>query len=228
MTARKVDVENSFIKSLRRANQLQCHLEDCSVKFADTEEKLKQHFTTTHQDVLQQATLTQLTGNCRRFNQTDSSRAEFSTTMRDVSPPRGLSTSPRGLNSPNNPSKETTPVKTGQMHRVRKQEPSSQATPTEEDLTDDEHTTPLIKQPEIRPISQEQLVAEVKGIYAGLVMVESKCIEVDNEQARAVPDRYDIRISLFPSPIHCCFKQENVVLILKPRQAERHNAKSQR
>ncbi|KAJ4008396.1 hypothetical protein NW766_009390 [Fusarium irregulare] len=29
-------------------------------------------------------------------------------------------------------------------------------------------------------ISQEQLVAEVKGIYAGLVMVETKCIEVDN------------------------------------------------
>ncbi|KAI1504549.1 hypothetical protein F5X99DRAFT_371357 [Biscogniauxia marginata] len=41
----------------------------------------------------------------------------------------------------------------------------------------------LIKQPETRPISQEQLVAEVKGIYAGLVMVESKCIEVDNAQA---------------------------------------------
>lgn len=39
------------------------------------------------------------------------------------------------------------------------------------------------KQPETRPISQEQLVAEVKGIYAGLVMVEAKCIEVDNKQA---------------------------------------------
>lgn len=38
-------------------------------------------------------------------------------------------------------------------------------------------------QPETRPISQEQLVAEVKGIYAGLVMVEAKCIEVDNKQA---------------------------------------------
>ncbi|KAI0905882.1 hypothetical protein F4823DRAFT_566300 [Ustulina deusta] len=41
----------------------------------------------------------------------------------------------------------------------------------------------LIKQPETRPISQEQLVAEVKGIYAGLLMVESKCIEVDNAQS---------------------------------------------
>ncbi|KAM3064714.1 hypothetical protein ACMFMG_010634 [Clarireedia jacksonii] len=41
----------------------------------------------------------------------------------------------------------------------------------------------IILQSETRPISQKQLVAEVKGIYAGLVMVEAKCIEVDNEQA---------------------------------------------
>jgi hypothetical protein len=41
----------------------------------------------------------------------------------------------------------------------------------------------IILQPEARPISQEQLVAEVKGIYAGLVMVEAKFIEADNEQA---------------------------------------------
>ncbi|KAM3067130.1 hypothetical protein ACMFMG_011685 [Clarireedia jacksonii] len=41
----------------------------------------------------------------------------------------------------------------------------------------------IILQPETRPISQGQLVAEVKGIYAGLVMVEAKCIEVDNKQA---------------------------------------------
>ncbi|KAL6816832.1 hypothetical protein V8C40DRAFT_269269 [Trichoderma camerunense] len=30
---------------------------------------------------------------------------------------------------------------------------------------------------------QELLAAEVKGIYAGLVMVETKCIEVDNAQS---------------------------------------------
>ncbi|PVH80202.1 hypothetical protein DL98DRAFT_549272 [Cadophora sp. DSE1049] len=38
-------------------------------------------------------------------------------------------------------------------------------------------------QPETRPIIQEQLVAEVKGIYAGLGLVEAKCIEVDNKQS---------------------------------------------
>ena len=36
----------------------------------------------------------------------------------------------------------------------------------------------MLRQPETRPITQEQLVNEVKGIYAGLVMVEKKCVEV--------------------------------------------------
>lgn len=40
----------------------------------------------------------------------------------------------------------------------------------------------MIKQPDTRPIGQEQLVAEVKGIYAGLAVVERKCIEVDDAQ----------------------------------------------
>ncbi|KAK0657937.1 hypothetical protein B0T16DRAFT_502881, partial [Cercophora newfieldiana] len=44
----------------------------------------------------------------------------------------------------------------------------------------DTSTKKLIKQPDTRPISQERLVTEAKGIYAGLVMVENKCIEVDN------------------------------------------------
>ena len=37
--------------------------------------------------------------------------------------------------------------------------------------------------PETRPISHEQLVSEVKGIYAGLVMVEAKCIDIDERQS---------------------------------------------
>lgn len=41
----------------------------------------------------------------------------------------------------------------------------------------------LVMQPESSPISQDQLAAEVKGIYAGLVMVESKCINIDAAQA---------------------------------------------
>lgn len=51
------------------------------------------------------------------------------------------------------------------------------------EASEEPQVTAMIRQPETRPIAQEQLVAEVKGIYAGLVMVESKCIEVDGTQA---------------------------------------------
>ncbi|KAK7967611.1 uncharacterized protein PG986_001888 [Apiospora aurea] len=44
---------------------------------------------------------------------------------------------------------------------------------------EDETYVPQLK---TRPIDHLQLVAEVKGIYAGLVMVESKCIEVETAQ----------------------------------------------
>ena len=51
-----------------------------------------------------------------------------------------------------------------------------------DDLDEPEGDTSMLRQPETRPISHDQLVAEVKGIYAGLVMVEAKCIEVDERQ----------------------------------------------
>ena len=47
----------------------------------------------------------------------------------------------------------------------------------------------LLLQPETRPISHDQLVGEVKGIYAGLVMVEAKCIDVDEKQAIAAQEK---------------------------------------
>jgi hypothetical protein len=42
----------------------------------------------------------------------------------------------------------------------------------------------LTLKPDTKPISQEQLVAEVKGIYTRLVIVESKCIKVGNNAAK--------------------------------------------
>ncbi|RMZ12238.1 hypothetical protein D0860_03050 [Hortaea werneckii] len=47
----------------------------------------------------------------------------------------------------------------------------------------------LLPQPEALPISQDQLAAEVKGIYAGLIMVESKCINIDAAQAAESPTK---------------------------------------
>ena len=41
----------------------------------------------------------------------------------------------------------------------------------------------MLREPATNHISHDQLVVEVKGIYAGLVMVEAKCIDVDEKQS---------------------------------------------
>ncbi|KAF2743025.1 hypothetical protein M011DRAFT_411394 [Sporormia fimetaria CBS 119925] len=46
-------------------------------------------------------------------------------------------------------------------------------------------------QPESRPISQEQLASEVKSIYAGLTMIETKCMQVDRAQHTATEEDVD-------------------------------------
>jgi hypothetical protein len=43
----------------------------------------------------------------------------------------------------------------------------------------------IFLQPETHPITDEQLINEVRGIYAGLVMVEKKCIEIDKQQSES-------------------------------------------
>lgn len=60
----------------------------------------------------------------------------------------------------------------------------------DEDLEQDPE---ILLQPETRPISHDQLFLEVKGIYAGLLMVESKCIEVDSRQSKAALERVPSR-----------------------------------
>ncbi|KAH8702358.1 hypothetical protein BGW36DRAFT_289550 [Talaromyces proteolyticus] len=41
----------------------------------------------------------------------------------------------------------------------------------------------MFLQPETHAITEEQLINEVRAIYAGLVMVEKKCIEIDKQQS---------------------------------------------
>lgn len=68
----------------------------------------------------------------------------------------------------------------------------------------------LLLQPDSRPISQEQLASEVKQIYAGLTMVERKCIQVDRAQAAApqepsqklAPDHWQALIALHRTLLH--------------------------
>ena len=47
----------------------------------------------------------------------------------------------------------------------------------------------MLLQPKTRPISHDQLMQEVKGIYAGLVMVEAECIDIDEKQTAAVQEK---------------------------------------
>ena len=47
----------------------------------------------------------------------------------------------------------------------------------------------ILWQPETRPISHDQLVIEMEGIYAGLVMVESKCVDIDEKQSAAAQEK---------------------------------------
>ncbi|CAG9996048.1 unnamed protein product [Clonostachys byssicola] len=73
-------------------------------------------------------------------------------------------------------------------------------------LINSPHTS-ITPQPETKPISHEQLVAEVKGIYAGLVMIETKCIEVDNSQStspeqKLTKDQWQALIALHRTLLH--------------------------
>lgn len=71
------------------------------------------------------------------------------------------------------------------MQRRGKLWDPDQDSPSQSRQPVDDNSIEMIRQPDTRAISQEQLVAEVKGIYAGLVMVESKCIEVVSTQTSA-------------------------------------------
>ena len=71
---------------------------------------------------------------------------------------------------------------------------SSESPPADDfqgsDHADVQDTQPeMLLQPETRPISHDQLVVEVKGIYAGLVMVEAKCIDIDERQSAAAQEK---------------------------------------
>ncbi|KAI4264887.1 MAG: hypothetical protein L6R42_000001 [Xanthoria sp. 1 TBL-2021] len=79
------------------------------------------------------------------------------------------------------------PYNAGQLTLEQKSPRGPDSWDTRRDIDDDEPQ--MLLQPETRPISHTQLVVEVKGIYHGLVMVEQKCIEVDEKQLAAALER---------------------------------------
>ncbi|KAI7203292.1 hypothetical protein KC365_g18272, partial [Hortaea werneckii] len=75
-----------------------------------------------------------------------------------------------------NPSSRASPVSSSSPPEVEKKRPSR-----------DRPSSGLLPQPEALPISQDQLAAEVKRIYANLFKVEAKCIACDAELASQSP-----------------------------------------
>ena len=75
------------------------------------------------------------------------------------------------------------------LERDRRTSPGG-SPPIDDCATEMLNTEPeMLLQPETRPISHDQLVIEVKGIYAGLVMVEAKCIDIDEKQTAAAQEK---------------------------------------
>ncbi|KAF3055113.1 hypothetical protein GL218_07547 [Daldinia childiae] len=158
------DVAASFINYLRNASKLRCPIHGCGDEFPDIDDRIRTHLQSRHPELLGKDNISQLVQDIRKGSAEAVKRR--TTNLGKLWSPDDAAgpSSPR----PNPVSRQTRNIS----------QPKSRA----DVIEDESESTRLIKQPETRPISQEQLIAEVKGIYAGLVMVESKCIEVDNAQ----------------------------------------------
>ena len=117
--------------------------------------------------------------------------------FRTHSPPHAIPSSHRTApSSPQMPFSQTTrstqPTSVQTSHQVslaalrefERAHPPSTLTPNVVYDPTPEQDIGILPQPETRPITQAQLVNEVKGIYAGLVMVEKKCVEICLQQSQ--------------------------------------------
>lgn len=86
---------------------------------------------------------------------------------------------------PTLPEESQKPVRTGTEQGLS----GGDSPPGDEPAEGLEAEPEMLLQPDTRPISHEQLVVEVKGIYAGLVMVEAKCIDIDERQSAAAQEK---------------------------------------
>jgi hypothetical protein len=67
MADKKADIDTSFVMSLRKRNQLHCHLKGCEEKIINTDERIGEHFTERHGKYLAtiQSTLGDVVQECR-------------------------------------------------------------------------------------------------------------------------------------------------------------------
>ncbi|KAI2639191.1 hypothetical protein GGS21DRAFT_506327 [Xylaria nigripes] len=194
--AKEQRIDKSFINHLRQTSRLSCPF--CEDGFA-SDERMREHLTVKHPDGIAGKDIGALIRQIKGGRGSAVPAAESSsprTRARSSSVPKRARIRQQNTNA-HDPDFVPRSTQQGKLWDpeatsapARKNPSSSQTSRTpalhkEDDLAQDENLVvlPLMKQPETRAISQEQLVAEVKGIYAGLMMVEAKCIEVDNAQS---------------------------------------------
>ncbi|RYP65484.1 hypothetical protein DL769_006307 [Monosporascus sp. CRB-8-3] len=233
-------LEQSFTSFLRSASRIHCPIDDCGEAFPDLEGRIKAHLETHHEDLLARNSFptllhqirkgTSVTPQRRAFGKQSAQPGSFEAIPSVVaeagqpdarpkssSPPRRsrVRQDPDFRRSPHAGklwSPDDVPQPPSQKSARRRLQPRHQITSSKSDAAyADSETTKLIKQPETRPISQDQLVAEVKGIYAGLVMVKSKCIEADNAQpSQNAAEKTGPKVSDFSSGLKQYFVEGDV------------------
>ncbi|KAK8096440.1 uncharacterized protein PG998_014308 [Apiospora kogelbergensis] len=224
-------VQNSIANFMRKKAKLQCHVVGCNTDVVDTDAQVKQHITQFHKEFQRPSPNGSEVRHTQPLKQSAARGPPAQPILpkekgtlgksagRDSSPvPRSRAVKPRHdtdfnrtpqvgkLWNAHDPAPSS--PRTRGKKKVEPQPPVRSRPALVQDGLDvsDENDT-YFSQLETRPIDHLQLVAEVKGIYAGLVMVESKCIEVDNAQktqtdAKLNDEQWQALIALHRTLLH--------------------------
>lgn len=85
--------------------------------------------------------------------------------------------------------KRSTKASIGEDIEQHDQDKPCQSPPVEEQFREDPETPEILLQRDTIPISHNQLWLKVKGTYAGLALVEAKCIDVDETQLATAQEK---------------------------------------
>ncbi|GAP86596.1 hypothetical protein SAMD00023353_2001470 [Rosellinia necatrix] len=203
-------ITKNFISHLRQASKSSCPVPGCNDTFPTVDRKIIDHLKANHLSYIEGKDLEALIRDIKRGRVPVAGAVETpgpgGGLSSSINQPRASSASPPRRSRARRPQDAEFTPRAPQQGKLWTPEdgsspnphiarhlPAKQAGPPilprgggpqdEADEEENEESLRPIKPPETRPISQDQLVAEVKGIYAGLMMVESKCIEVDNAQS---------------------------------------------
>ncbi|RYP92272.1 hypothetical protein DL770_001585 [Monosporascus sp. CRB-9-2] len=169
----------SYANSFRRKSRVHCGIDNCNEDLPDVEARIQNHIEGRHADALEQREFSRLVLEACKGGQEDSSRAAVPAKTQER-PSWRLWSADGPISAAHAAQRQTSTRSKSSVAQAKVPVSQAEAEPAD---GDSKTTMRSIEQPETRPISQEQLIAEVKGIYAGLVMVESKCIEVDTAQS---------------------------------------------